>query len=364
MNVDVGFSGAAEGVLNFTCLPVYNDGEVSLEVFDVGINTSNFIYNTYNFFFQKQNYKNLVGKFNVIKLNLNTYAEDVNGKLQAKINSQLNKSVIKIDSLIFSPNIIVKNDTVSININVKGKARLEIKKKHDYHSSNGGYADDNFSNSAKVVSIDDIDESNISYSTSTYRDLNININNTSVEDLYVSVDNGVFVNNHNRGQQNLVNLYTTGVLIPSGGRGSLSLSTACIDPALGMPNGRGWNLMNGALSGNLEQVRKITDFFDKYGDRLPLSDKHYGTYDKRQHLQQMVIWISLDASKSQMVDFLSEYVYKGNRSSASAFVNLYYDQAQDVRNLCKNGNLRGLLSSRVSNQVKGRLSSVIRNYLN
>ena len=198
------------------------------------------------------------------------------------------------------------------------------------------------------LSLSEISASNIKISTNTYTSLQITIANNKDRNIIVSIPAGLIFDNLEESQQDLINLNTLKLYVSSNSTESISLTTACLIPGNSMPNSTNWNILT-ETPDKFSLVEGTPAWFEKYKTKLIWIDglrkeKIFTTNQEQQHFQQMVIWLLLDTDKSTMINFMSEYVYDGNRRKSKSFVDKYYDGSKDITEIYKDYKLTGIVN--------------------
>lgn len=207
------------------------------------------------------------------------------------------------------------------------------------------------------LSLLEISTSNIKISTNTYTSLQITIANNKDRDIIVSIPAGLMFDNLEESQQDLINLNTLKLYVSSNSTESILLTTACIIPGYSMPKSINWKVLVETPIKFLV-VEGTPAWFEKYKTKLIWIDgfrkeRIFTTQQEQQHFQQMVIWLLLDTDKSTMINFMSEYVYDGDRSKSKSFVNKYYDDSKDITEIYKDYKLTGIVNwDSITNKLK------------
>ena len=137
---------------------------------------------------------------------------------------------------------------------------------------------------------------------------------------------GGFFENENNSEQDLVNLFNKELEVPANGTSFITLSTACANPGKAAP-------MIGRINWSYSYDQKIGVLLDSYHSNRTAVEfmtgpQHHNTAEKRHHFLQMFVWVYYDASKKQILDFATKYIFEGDRRAAENYVDLYYPIAK------------------------------------
>jgi len=188
---------------------------------------------------------------------------------------------------------------------------------------------------AVILTLAEIDFSDISMTTNTYRKISLTIKNNRDYNIMVNIPSGSLFDNLVEHQQDLINLKNSSMNIMSNSFKTIELETACVDPNKASPSTNNWNIYI-EIPDNLSAVDGIPSFFENHENKLVWIDKMrknkiFNTEESKKNFQQMVIWLMLDTDKSTMINFMSQYVYEGNYYKAELFINKYYDETVKIR---------------------------------
>ena len=183
----------------------------------------------------------------------------------------------------------------------------------------------------------DLDNSQInivSTSKGNYRVIEVEVSNFENKSVNIHFPPGGFFYNLDKSEQDLVVLFYDKVLVESGTKKDIVISTACANPKRRAPQ-------NGRTTWNYGFDKKIGDLILYYHQNRAIvemmtGEEHHNTFEKRHNFLQMCVWIYYDADKKQILDFATKYMFDGNKNQAQLFVDSFYPLAVSFINLYKN----------------------------
>jgi len=166
----------------------------------------------------------------------------------------------------------------------------------------------------------------------TYKSMEVQVENTSSNELKVVFpEGGVFINS-STSQQDLVVLFYDEFNLSPGESKMRSVYTACMDPAKSSPSGN--------TRWSLGYDKKVGDLIRGYHSNRPIVEmmtgsEHHDTFEERHNFLQMTVWVYYNADKRHILNFATRYVFDGNAEEAQEFVDVFYPMAVIFINLYK-----------------------------
>ena len=181
-----------------------------------------------------------------------------------------------------------------------------------------------FSNSDKIL---------ISLNNSgSYKSMTVEVENkSSAEMKIIFPEGGVFINSSSS-HQNLAILFYDECILSPGETKSMTIYTACMDPAKQGPSSTSdWTL---------NYDNKLGDLIRGYHKNRPMVEmmtgsENHDTFNERHNFLQMCVWVYFNADKQQILNFATKYVFDGNSQQAKEFVDVFYPMAVIFINLYK-----------------------------
>ena len=177
----------------------------------------------------------------------------------------------------------------------------------------------------------DVDISATSFGS--YKAISVKVSNFTNEKIKINFPEGGFFINKSDLEQNLVILFYDELVVDLNKSEEILIGTACANPNKKVPS-------KGRTNWTYSYDVKIGDLIRYYNINRPIVEiitglEYHDTQQKRHNFLQMCVWVYYDASKDQILNFATKYIFDNNKEQAKEFVDVFYPIAATFINLYK-----------------------------
>jgi hypothetical protein len=171
----------------------------------------------------------------------------------------------------------------------------------------------------------------------TYKEIELAFENTSNQDLSISMEAGSYFQNPESGSQNLITLSATVIEVKKDGTTRTTLPSACTNAGLRVPGRQsGW-----ALDGAPKELDLALRFYGKHEEKIgkflaKKNPQELGTPEQRQAFLQVAIWTYLGDNPQDIINLLAQEVFHNDIQKAKNFFESVRADAAEIAEMMRN----------------------------